>query len=119
MPVWLSPTPEQAAILRAHCQEYLSTLTVLVHALDSDVLPSGGEDASTKDLTAAPPSAVKHPSGPPRCSLRVEALVRVASHPGAAQAPLPVEHPDLATRRRYAAVPRLPERSPGTPVRSA
>lgn len=58
--VRLYPTPEQAAILRAHCQEYISTVNVLVQALDSDVLPEGGEGASTKDFTAALPSAVKN-----------------------------------------------------------
>lgn len=57
VPVRLSPTPEQAAILRAHGQEYIGTVNVLVLALDSDVLP---EDASTKDFTAALPSAVKN-----------------------------------------------------------
>lgn len=57
VPVRLYPTPEQAAILRAHCQEYISTVNVLVHALDSAMLP---EDASTKDFTAALPSAVKN-----------------------------------------------------------
>jgi len=59
-PVRLYPTPEQAAILRAHCQEYISAVNVLVQALDSDVLPHGGEGASTKDFTAALPSAVKN-----------------------------------------------------------
>jgi putative transposase len=58
--VRLYPTPEQAAMLRAHCQEYISTINALVQALDSDVLPQGGEDASTKDFTAALPSAVKN-----------------------------------------------------------
>jgi transposase len=57
VPVRLYPTPEQAALLRAHCQEYISTVNVLVQALDSDMLP---EDASTKDFTAALPSAVKN-----------------------------------------------------------
>jgi putative transposase len=38
VPVRLYPTPEQAALLRAHCQEYISTINVLVAALDSDVL---------------------------------------------------------------------------------
>jgi IS605 OrfB family transposase len=60
MPVRLYPTPEQAALLRSHCQEYISTINVLVAALDSDVLPEGGEGASTKDFTAALPSAVKN-----------------------------------------------------------
>jgi putative transposase len=60
VPVRLYPTPDQAAILRAHCQEYISTVNMLVAALDSDVLPEGGEGASTKDFTAALPSAVKN-----------------------------------------------------------
>jgi IS605 OrfB family transposase len=58
--VRLYPTPDQAAILRAHCQEYISTINVLVQALDSDVLPNGGGDASTKDFTVVLPSAVKN-----------------------------------------------------------
>jgi putative transposase len=57
VPVRLSPTPAQAVILRAHGQEYIGTVNVLVQALDSDMLP---EDASTKDFTAALPSAVKN-----------------------------------------------------------
>jgi putative transposase len=60
VPVRLSPTPEQAATLRAHCQEYISTVNVLVAALDSAVLPEGGKGVSTKDFTAALPSAVKN-----------------------------------------------------------
>jgi IS605 OrfB family transposase len=60
VPVRLYPTPEQGALLRAHCQEYLSAINVLVQAVDSDVLPNGGKDASTKDFTAALPSAVKN-----------------------------------------------------------
>src|SRR5579872_956306 len=58
--VRLYPTPEQAALLRAHCQEYISTINVLVAALDSDVLPDGGKGVSTKDFIAALPSAVKN-----------------------------------------------------------
>jgi putative transposase len=57
IPVRLYPTRDQAATLRAHCQEYISTINVLVQALDSDMLP---EDASTKDFTAALPSTVKN-----------------------------------------------------------
>ena len=60
MHVRLYPTPAQAAILRAHCQEYISTINVLVAAVDSDVLPDGGKGTSTKDFTAALPSAVKN-----------------------------------------------------------
>lgn len=58
--VRLYPTPAQAAIFQAHCQEYISTINVLVAALDSAVLPDGGKGASTKDFTAALPSAVKN-----------------------------------------------------------
>jgi len=60
VPVRLYPTPEQATLLRTHCQEYISTINVLVQALDSDVLPEGGKGTSTKDFTAALPSAVKN-----------------------------------------------------------
>jgi hypothetical protein len=60
VPVRLYPTPDQGALLHAHCQEYIGTVNVLVQALDSDVLPAGGKDASTKDFTAALPSAVKN-----------------------------------------------------------
>jgi putative transposase len=56
----LYPTPEQAALLRAHCQEYISTINVLVAALASDVLPDGGKGTSTKDFIVALPSAVKN-----------------------------------------------------------
>jgi IS605 OrfB family transposase len=62
----LYPTPEQAALLRAHGQEYISTVNVLVHALDADVLPTG---ASTKDFTAALPSAVKNQALRDACSV--------------------------------------------------
>jgi putative transposase len=58
--VRLYPTPAQATLLRAHCQEYISTINVLVTALNSDVLPDGGKGASTKDFIAALPSAVKN-----------------------------------------------------------
>ncbi len=60
VPVRLYPTPEQAALLRAHTQEYIGTINVLVQALDSDVLPDGGKDTTTADFTAALPSAVKN-----------------------------------------------------------
>jgi IS605 OrfB family transposase len=60
VPIRLYPTLEQSALLHAHGQEYISTVNVLVQALDSDVLPDGGKDASTKDFTAALPSAVKN-----------------------------------------------------------
>lgn len=58
--VRLYPTPEQAMLLWAHCQEYISTVNVLVQALDYEVLPDGGTGASTKDFIAALPSAVKN-----------------------------------------------------------
>lgn len=58
--VRLYPTSEQAALLRAHCEEYISALNTLVRALDADVLPDGGEGATTKDFRAALPGAVKN-----------------------------------------------------------
>jgi hypothetical protein len=60
VPVRLYPTPEQAALLRAHCLEYISTINVLVAALENVVLPDGGKRVSTKDFTAALPCAVKN-----------------------------------------------------------
>ena len=60
VPVRLYPTPEHAATVRAHCQEYIGTVNVLVAALDSDALLDGGKGASTKDFTAALPSAVNN-----------------------------------------------------------
>ncbi len=53
----LHPTREQAALLRAHCAEYIETVNILVVALDADALP---DDASTKDFTCVLPSAVKN-----------------------------------------------------------
>ncbi len=53
----LYPTIEQSRLLMAHCYEYISTVNVLVAAIDSDILP---ENASTKDFTAALPSKVKN-----------------------------------------------------------
>jgi IS605 OrfB family transposase len=60
VPVRLYPTPEQAILLRAHCQEYISTINVLTQALDYGALPDDGKGTSTKDVTAALPSAVKN-----------------------------------------------------------
>jgi len=53
----LSPTPEQGRLLMAHCQEYISTVNVLVAAFESDVLTG---KVSTKDFRASLPSAVKN-----------------------------------------------------------
>ena len=55
----LYPTADQGRLLMAHCQEYISTVNVLVHALDTDAI---AHDASfsTKDVRAALPSAVKN-----------------------------------------------------------
>src|SRR5260370_28597487 len=64
LPVRLSHHPEQARLLRAHCQEYISASNVLVQALDRDVLPNARRDTSTKDFIAALPSAVKHQALP-------------------------------------------------------
>jgi len=58
--VRLFPTSEQAMLLRSHCQEYITTINVLAQALDCSVLPDGGKGASTKDFSAALPSAVKN-----------------------------------------------------------
>jgi putative transposase len=64
-----SPTPEPARLCRApcrapcraHCQESSRSINVLRPALDGGVRPDGGTGAtSTKDFTAALPSAVKH-----------------------------------------------------------
>jgi putative transposase len=58
--VRLYPTPEEATLLRAHCREYISAINVLAQALDYGVLPDDGKGASTKDFSAALPSAVKN-----------------------------------------------------------
>jgi len=61
--VRLYPTPEQSRLLMAHCQEYISTVNVLVSAFDADVVST---KISTKDFKAALPSkipAVAHMSG--------------------------------------------------------
>ena len=55
--VRLYPTPEQGRLLMGHCQEYISTVNILVAAYDSDVLEGR---VSTKDFTAHLPSAVKN-----------------------------------------------------------
>jgi putative transposase len=43
----------------AHCQEYISTVNVLSHALDADLIPHD-DTFSTKDFVAALPSCVKN-----------------------------------------------------------
>jgi putative transposase len=53
----LYPTLEQGCLLMAHCQEYISTVNVLVAAFDNDVLQG---KVSTKDFKASLPSAVKN-----------------------------------------------------------
>jgi IS605 OrfB family transposase len=55
--VRLYPTTEQSCLLMAHCQEYISTVNVLVAAFESDVLTG---KMSTKDFQSALPSAVKN-----------------------------------------------------------
>ncbi len=57
LPVRLYPTPEQGRLLMSHCQEYISTVNVLVAAFASGVLEG---KVSTKDFTASLPSAVKN-----------------------------------------------------------
>ncbi len=42
-----------------HCQEYISTVNVLIHALDADLIPHD-DTFSTKDFVAALPSCVKN-----------------------------------------------------------
>jgi putative transposase len=60
VPIRLLPTLAQAALLRAHAQEYIGTINVLVAAIDSGVLPDEGKETTTADFTAALPSAVKN-----------------------------------------------------------
>jgi len=55
--VRLYPTPEHSCLLMGHCQEYITTVNVLVAAFDSGVLQG---KVSTKDFTARLPSAVKN-----------------------------------------------------------
>lgn len=55
--VRLYPTPDQSRLLMAHCMEYIDTVNVLVQAIDAALLD---EQLSTKDFTAALPSAVKN-----------------------------------------------------------
>ena len=43
----------------AHCQEYISTVNVLSHALDADLIPHD-DTFSTKDFVAHLPSCVKN-----------------------------------------------------------
>ncbi len=57
--VRLYPTPEQGRLLMEHCQEYISTVNVLSHALDADLIPHD-DTFSTKDFVAALPSCVKN-----------------------------------------------------------
>ncbi|MFL5695401.1 MAG: RNA-guided endonuclease InsQ/TnpB family protein [Ktedonobacteraceae bacterium] len=55
--VRLYPTPDHSCLLMGHCQEYISTVNVLVAAYESGVLEG---NVSTKDFTAHLPSAVKN-----------------------------------------------------------
>jgi putative transposase len=55
--VRLYPTPDQAKLLMAHAQEYISAVNVLVQAHDAGMVEDG---FSTKDFTAALPSACKN-----------------------------------------------------------
>lgn len=55
--VRLYPTPAQALLLMVHCQEYITTVNVLVSAFDAEMIEDG---FSTKDFQAALPSAVKN-----------------------------------------------------------
>ncbi len=53
----LYPTSYQSCVLMSHCQTYISTVNVLASAFESGVLEG---KVSTKDFTAALPSAVKN-----------------------------------------------------------
>lgn len=55
--VRLHPTPEQSHLLMEHCQEYISTVNILVQAQELEILPN---DASTKDFKALLPGTVKN-----------------------------------------------------------
>src|SRR5258708_20257744 len=55
--VRLYPTPVHSCLLMRHCQEYITTVNVLVAAFASGVLEG---KVSTKDVTAHLPSAVKN-----------------------------------------------------------
>ncbi|GHO61635.1 transposase [Ktedonobacter sp. SOSP1-52] len=55
--VRLYPTSAQSRLLMAHYLEYISTVNVLVAALDAGILP---EKTSTKDFVSNLPSAVKN-----------------------------------------------------------
>ena len=55
--VRLYPTPEQATLLMDQAQEYIQTVNVLVQAWDAGMIEDG---FSTKDVTAALPSACKN-----------------------------------------------------------
>ncbi len=57
--VRLYPTPEQSHVLMSHCREYISTVNVLVSALDADVI-AHDDTFSTKDFVTALPSCVKN-----------------------------------------------------------
>ena len=95
--VRLYPTPEQAAFLRAHGQEYISTINVLVQALDSDVLPR--RRPVPRISRAALPSAVKNQALRDARSVWKRSVCAWQDS-RAAQTHLPVEQPELAYRGR-------------------
>jgi hypothetical protein len=97
--VRLYPTPEPAAILRVHCQEYISTVNVLVSALESGVLPDGGKGGQYQGLHRRAAQRRQEPSLA-GCSLHLEPLIHAGGPSGAAQPHLPVEQSKLAGRRR-------------------
>ncbi len=56
----LYPTPEQARLLMAHCQEYISTVNVLVSAFDSAVLTYKAERLGMQVEQAALPTHLRN-----------------------------------------------------------
>ncbi len=85
--VRLYPTLEQARLLMAHCQEYISTVNVLTSALDADMLQSA---FSTKDARFRT-SLSSQKSSLARCSFRLQAFSRFRGFASPQEAHLPVE----------------------------
>jgi hypothetical protein len=96
--VRLYPMPEQGRLLVSHCQEYIGTVNVLASAFESGVLEG---KVSTKDFTAALPSAVKNQAlrdahSVYKRSLDLDCLSVLK------KAHLPVEQSELAHRAGHA-----------------
>ena len=69
--VRLYPTPEQSCLLMAHCQEYISTVNVLVAAFESDVLDGQNEYQRFQGM----PAKCRQKSSLARCTIRLQAFV--------------------------------------------